>query len=394
MKTVCRFAQVKEQFRRGETESLLSLYDPTALVIDLPDTTPFSFITFSSHSAARIVLKRSSLMLYMAEYLCQAQSLDALLESVRVKSAQNLFEKWRHASFKFEVDSFGKSLEQREQVTLIDRFSFLPLHGPIRMKNPQVTFVLGIDQARSLFYFGIKLGESMRGEMDSFSLKKRMYLGTTSMEAELSFVMCNLARLRPGDLVYDPFVGTGSILYIAAYLGAYTIGSDIDGRQLRGTTKGKIAAGQSLHSNLQQYGLHLTAGLVCDFTQHPWRGGEWFDAIVCDPPYGIRAGAKRIAQTAHRRDVPRELYGQLYPTTRPYDIDDLIPDLLTFAHHLIKPDGRLVFWYPEEYSGGDEQLPLAPQKCHQHSGFTLLYAMPQKIQLMIRWLMVYQKTSK
>ncbi len=37
-------------------------------------------------------------------------------------------------------------------------------------------------------------------------------------------------QVRRGMLVYDPFVGTGSILIAAAHHGAMTLGADIDPR--------------------------------------------------------------------------------------------------------------------------------------------------------------------
>ena len=37
-----------------------------------------------------------------------------------------------------------------------------------------------------------------------------------------------------GKIVYDPFAGTGSLLYTCAHWGSYVMGSDIDGRQMRG----------------------------------------------------------------------------------------------------------------------------------------------------------------
>ena len=39
--------------------------------------------------------------------------------------------------------------------------------------------------------------------------------------------------MKKGDLVYDPFVGTGSILVAAAHFGAHTLGADIDIRIVR-----------------------------------------------------------------------------------------------------------------------------------------------------------------
>lgn len=41
--------------------------------------------------------------------------------------------------------------------------------------------------------------------MDVFDLKKRAYIGTTSMEAEVSLLMANQALAAPGKWVYDPF---------------------------------------------------------------------------------------------------------------------------------------------------------------------------------------------
>lgn len=34
-------------------------------------------------------------------------------------------------------------------------------------------------------------------------------LGNTSMDAGLSFIMANMGKVQPGDIVFDPFVGTG-----------------------------------------------------------------------------------------------------------------------------------------------------------------------------------------
>lgn len=41
--------------------------------------------------------------------------------------------------------------------------------------------------------------------MDVFDLKKRAYIGTTSMESEVSLLMANQAQAAPGKICYDPF---------------------------------------------------------------------------------------------------------------------------------------------------------------------------------------------
>ena len=49
---------------------------------------------------------------------------------------------------------------------------------------------------------------------------------------QISNAPCHL-QVKKGDLVYDPFVGTGSILVAAAHFGAHTMGADIDIRVVR-----------------------------------------------------------------------------------------------------------------------------------------------------------------
>ena len=105
------------------------------------------------------------------------------------------------------------------------------------------------------------------------------------MDAELSLIMANQAQAAPGKLIYDPFVGTGSFLFTCAHFGAFTLGSDIDGRQIRGKTgSAGGVAGSSVKSNIEQYNLQgrVLDSLVFDVCHHPWRAKEWIDAIVTD----------------------------------------------------------------------------------------------------------------
>lgn len=57
------------------------------------------------------------------------------------------------------------------------------------------------------------------------------------MDPQLSFIMANQALIKKGDLIIDPFVGTGSLLIAAAHFGAYVWGVDIDFLMLHGKTR-------------------------------------------------------------------------------------------------------------------------------------------------------------
>lgn len=200
--------------------------------------------------------------------------------------------------------------------------------------------------------------------MQTFDVKKRKYYGNTSMEAEISLLMANQTLASPGKLVYDPFIGTGSMAYTTAHFGAFVYGSDIDGRQMRGKdrTPGIMRAAA-------QYGVQQRIMDLCtfDLTKNPWRCGELFDAIITDPPYGVRAGAKRLG-----RKTPSKRPSQQYvanrqddqpyiPPTKPYELSALASDLVHFARYMLKPGGRLVFFLPtvtDEYAELDLQTLL------------------------------------
>jgi tRNA (guanine10-N2)-methyltransferase len=76
---------------------------------------------------------------------------------------------------------------------------------------------------------------------------------------------------------------------MAAHHKSCCIGTDIDGRQMRGKNQVSIA------TNLKHYNLEepWMASIVMDIKHHAWSSVKpIFDCIVCDPPYGVRAGAK------------------------------------------------------------------------------------------------------
>ncbi|KGN44174.2 hypothetical protein Csa_018198 [Cucumis sativus] len=90
------------------------------------------------------------------------------------------------------------------------------------------------------------------------------------MDAEMAFLMANQALATSGKLVFDPFVGTGSILVGAAHFGAMTMGADIDIRVVRDG----CGPDCNVWSNFKQYGLPPPIALLrADNNLPPWRPG-------------------------------------------------------------------------------------------------------------------------
>jgi tRNA (guanine10-N2)-methyltransferase len=197
-------------------------------------------------------------------------------------------------------------MKDPEQVfTLFEEFPIMgksPEQGKVRVQDKKGSLIDELEP--TVVYLGRLIGNGGREAMNVYSLKKRLYLSTTSMDAELALIMANMTLAKPGSLFYDPFVGTGSLTVACAHFGAFVLGSDIDGRSIRGKE------GLNLHNNYAQYGLHKRdlGGMIADLVNSPirgWRGHpqkddlapcEWLDGIVCDPPYGVREGLRVLGK--------------------------------------------------------------------------------------------------
>ena len=106
---------------------------------------------------------------------------------------------------------------------------------------------------------------------------KKEFFHPSMMNSSLARVMCNLAGVRPGDIVLDPFCGGGGILCEASHIGASVVGIDLSWKLLVGA-----------RVNLSKISLNYS--LIQGDTQHiPINS---VNRIVSDPPYG-RASSTR-----------------------------------------------------------------------------------------------------
>jgi len=181
--------------------------------------------------------------------------------------------------------------------------------------------------------------------VDKYTLKRRAYLGPTSMEHEMAFLMAQQGLARPGSMVLDPFFGTGGVMIPCAALGAVCFGGDMDYWIFKGKEE------KSVVDSYKQYGLPLPELFRWDFSpearslREPQDG--LFDAIVTDPPYGIRAGARKVGSASNDvKPVPKELVEDHVPMTKIYEVDCLMVDLVDAAARLLRTGGRLVYLLP------------------------------------------------
>lgn len=396
------FAQAHPNFRKAELESLADTYGIPLDLLNHDATNPFLIVQLENDEQAKTLLSRSILSKGIYELWGFGTTLEELHTDVKQKSGEK-FSHYKHDTFKFDFVGYLGNREKDTKFKIIESFDYLEFEGPIRMKDPQQIFTI-IEEYEfhdtkkitvpNKIWFGRQVQLSARSNriLDKYDLKKRTYIGTTSFDDELALVSCNIAQVKPGKIVYDPFTGTGSFLVAAAEYGGITIGSDIDVRILRG--KGPK---QTLKHNFKQYNTvdKYVDILAMDFTNNALRDDLILDTIVCDPPYGIREGLK-ICGTKHEdKALGREnimiqgerayLRQDYVPPKKPYELANLLDDLLQFSANRLPVNGRLAFWMPtanDEYE--INQIP-------QHENLELLYNLEQVFNKWSRRLLVYVK---
>ncbi|KAL2837908.1 hypothetical protein BJY01DRAFT_237669 [Aspergillus pseudoustus] len=383
MEYLIRFAQVHESFRQPEIQALAAFGNIKLESISYDELSPYCIVKLPNEEAARTLISRSILAKDIFELWGQGATYEELHADVRGRT-EHLWAQYKQTPFRFTVETFAGKLNSTQKRDIIQSFSYLGFEGRITLKDAEQDFWVmeqyydrthvppGVERPASAevsepvkIYMGRWLANSSREVVNKYDLKKRRYISTTSMDAELTLITANMAGAAPGKLFYDPFVGTGSFCVAASHFGALTFGSDIDGRSFRGKemTEGK-PTGVAL--NFQQYGIYskLLDTFTSDITNTPLLDRPFLDGIVCDPPYGVREGLRVLgAREGHRPigevmidGVPAHYREGYIAPKRPYGFEAMLNDILDFAARTLVTDGRLAMWMP---TANDEEVELS-----------------------------------
>ncbi|KAJ1421539.1 S-adenosyl-L-methionine-dependent methyltransferase, partial [Ochromonadaceae sp. CCMP2298] len=263
------------------------------------------------------------------------------------------------------VNSFGHSMSMGEKQTTRDFFNFLEI-GPVDVKKPQLELWVTLDytpyccrapkQRPKIWLSGetATAAAAVAGGAGAAGVAgAEGYIGPTSLDHSLALIMANLTHVRRNSLVLDPFVGTASILVALAHFGALCYGTDIDVRVLKGEMHAgqppdqitATAARRGIFNNFLAYGLPLPELIRMDNSLFDRHG--YFDCIVTDPPYGIRAGAKKSGQIMPvTNPVAADRRHDHIPRVQRYEVEEVMLDLLHTAARCLVVGGRLSYLIP------------------------------------------------
>lgn len=128
---------------------------------------------------------------------------------------------------------------------------------------------------------------------------KRPFFYPGSMNPKLARCMVNLSRVKEGQLLLDPFCGTGGILIEAGLIGCKVVGSDIYWKMKNGTS-----------INLDYYGIKDYRTFNLDVRE--LKMYEKVASVVTDPPYGISTSTGDIEGD----DIFKEFFYAIYDNMR------------------------------------------------------------------------------
>jgi tRNA (guanine10-N2)-dimethyltransferase len=210
--------------------------------------------------------------------------------------------------FSARVKKIGGSLMNASRQELEREIGSL-IRGRVSLDHPEEEFraVLSGDKC----YFGRVLFTIDRGSFFQRRPGDRPFFHPGVMMPLTARALVNISGVLPGELMLDPFSGTGGMVLEGLIVGASVVGSDIDPLMVRGSRK-----------NVPEADL-----LVADSTSLPFRD-KTFDAIVTDMPYGQSVSIAASSMESLYRDSLSEMRRVVKPGKRVVlvthrDINDL-----------------------------------------------------------------------
>ncbi len=175
--------------------------------------------------------------------------------------------------------------------------------GTIDLEHPERRFWLAEDPAGEPALFE-EVAEVERRSAEARRMPLLPFQRPVSLPPRLARAAANLAGIRPGDAVLDPFLGTGALLAEAALLGARVYGVDRDAAMVRGALRNFAFLGVTPEA--------LQVGDAGDVAL--LSGSPAFSAILTDPPYGRASStggeaADRLVDRVVRRWTERLVPG-------------------------------------------------------------------------------------
>ncbi len=163
----------------------------------------------------------------------------------------------------------------------------------VKLNNPDS--LVRLVAFKDIIYIAIEKYHLNKKHFEYIKPHKRPFFYPGSMSPKLARCMVNLSRVKAGQLVLDPFCGTGGILIEAGLIGCKVVGSDVNWKMKNGTAINLDYCGitdyRTFHLDVRELKMY-----------------EKVAGVVTDPPYGISTSTGDI----EGNDIFKEFFHAIY----------------------------------------------------------------------------------
>ena len=163
----------------------------------------------------------------------------------------------------------------------------------VKLNNPDS--LVRLVAFKDIIYIAIEKYHLNKKHFEDIKPHKRPFFYPGSMSPKLARCMVNLSRVKAGQLVLDPFCGTGGILIEAGLIGCKVVGSDVNWKMKNGTAINLDYCGitdyRTFHLDVRELKMY-----------------EKVAGVVTDPPYGISTSTGDI----EGNDIFKEFFHAIY----------------------------------------------------------------------------------
>ena len=165
----------------------------------------------------------------------------------------------------------------------------------IKVKLDKPNSLVRLVAFEDVVYIAIEKYHLNKKHFEDIKPHKRPFFYPGSMSPKLARCMVNLSRVKAGQLLLDPFCGTGGILIEAGLIGCKVVGSDVNWKMKNGTAINLDYCGitdyRTFHLDVRELKMY-----------------EKVAGVVTDPPYGISTSTGDIEGD----DIFKEFFHAIY----------------------------------------------------------------------------------
>lgn len=246
-----------ESLARSEALSVGQMLGGCEQVQDAP-----GLMVADSDADPGVMAERVSLCHVVSEYLgyCDFRDIEALARDVDVPGPVRAHST-RIGTSHADVDLADVN---RRVGGILGRERGVDIHAP----SSEVRIVFS-----DKVYFGRRLAVIDRASYEARKTRNLPFDYPISLHPKFARCLVNLARVKAGGRLLDPFCGTGAIVTEARLVGAEAVGTDVSAKMIDGARKNLTSMG--LEADLSESDVGDVHTIVSSV-----------DGIATDPPYG------------------------------------------------------------------------------------------------------------